>query len=87
MKKVLMLLAGLSLLTGCTTVKMVGETAQKAVVEVQDEHTPEEWAAFYSVLATMSGKAEEIARTKTGSKVFGQIKELATERAEQWRSK
>jgi len=85
--KPFILIMSLTLLTSCATIQQVADTTSEAVVEVQDQHTPEEWLAFYEVLTTVSTKAEELAFTKSGARVFASLSEAATARAENWEAK
>jgi uncharacterized protein YceK len=87
MKKLLLLMITAFLLSSCATVGKFAETSQKAIVEVQDQHTAQEWATFYDVLSTIAGKGAEIAFTSTGQNVFTSLSETAGDRAESWKAK
>ncbi|GEM_PF-2294417 len=76
----LILLALLSTLSGCATTQQTLNTLAKSADNVRSQHTDEEWATWYDVNQTVFGEAEERARTSTGKKLFGALKDGSASR-------
>ncbi len=78
--KILIALILLATLNGCATIQPALETLATSADNVRSKHTEEEWATWYSVNQTVFGEAEEHARTKTGKKLFGALKDGSASR-------
>jgi len=69
--KALILLAALSLLTGCGVTTRMTENLQRSYQNIRYQHTDEELAIAADVNSTLFREAERNAVTRTGRKVFG----------------
>lgn len=87
-KTILIALAGLSLvLSGCATAKAVAKKADTAYTNVEAQHTPEEWAAYWRCRETIFREVATLAKTGTLQDFAMTIADAAADRAEYWEGK